>query len=154
MFQRAESDYVILYLSSILFRLAGINERIIVSSRNYSKSTKSCSFDGIKIGVKDNTDIPGHKIILCNRAWEKIFKQNATRGYDYAKKKSLKAIGFAAPLNPRGNEYQVTSKSSQEIFRCSAGLLELIFILSYFFHLVNSFSCQSKFSSPQITFQF
>ncbi|KAF2818883.1 amidase signature enzyme [Ophiobolus disseminans] len=113
----------------------GINGRVIVPSRCYFTPSKSRPLDGARISVKDSIDIKGHKTTLCNRAWADLYspveedaacvKTLVSAGAIIIGKVKLQAmimreeplecVEFTAPFNPRGDGYQVPSRSSHRI---------------------------------------
>ncbi|KAL8882801.1 MAG: hypothetical protein Q9198_000261 [Flavoplaca austrocitrina] len=111
---------------------SGTARRVVVPSRCYYKPSKSRPLDGVRISVKDNMDIAGHKTTLCNRAWIELYPaktKNAVcvqRLVDAGavivgkvklqamimREEPLECVEFIAPFNPRADGYQVPSGSS------------------------------------------
>lgn len=86
----------------------------------------------MRICVKDNFDIAGHKTTLCNRAWIDLYPaktEHAVCVKDLInaeaiivgkvklqamimREEPLECVEFTAPFNPRADRYQVPSGSS------------------------------------------
>ncbi|KAI1150033.1 amidase [Nemania diffusa] len=111
---------------------AGIDGRVIVPSRCYFNPSPSRPLDGVRIGVKDNIDIEGHKTTLNNRSWQQLYPPAAQHA-DCVKRlidagaiivgklklqamimreEPVEAVEFMSPFNPRCDGYQVPSGSS------------------------------------------
>ncbi|KAI0189043.1 amidase [Astrocystis sublimbata] len=111
---------------------AGLDGRVIVPSRCYFTPSPSRPLDGVRIGVKDNIEIEGHKTTLNNRSWRQLYPP-AARHADCVQRlidagaiivgklklqamimreEPVEAVEFTSPFNPRGDGYQVLSGSS------------------------------------------
>lgn len=111
---------------------AGIDMGVIVPSRCYFTPSPSRPLDGVRIGVKDNIDVEGHKTTLNNRSWQQLYPPAAQHA-DCVKRlidagaiivgklklqamimreEPIEAVEFTSPFNPRGDGYQVPSGSS------------------------------------------
>lgn len=110
----------------------GLGGRVIVPSRCYFNPSPQTPLDGVRISVKDNIHVAGHKTTLCNRAWMDLYPPEDKHaacvqtlihaGAIIVGKVKLQAmimgeeplecVGFTAPFNPRADGYQVPSGSS------------------------------------------
>ncbi|KAI1267252.1 amidase [Xylariaceae sp. FL1019] len=110
----------------------GLGERVIVPSSCYFKPSRERPFHGVRVGVKDNIDIMGHKTTLNSRAWTLLYppaKEHAEcvqRLIDagaiivgklklqamLVREEPSEAVEFTSPFNPRGDGYRTPSGSS------------------------------------------
>jgi Asp-tRNA(Asn)/Glu-tRNA(Gln) amidotransferase A subunit family amidase len=111
---------------------AGIDGRVIVPSRCYFKPSPSRPLDGVRVGVKDNFDIAGHKTTLNNLAWRDLYPPADKNAHCVqllidagaiivgkhklqaliVREEPVEAVEFTDPFNPRCDGYQVPSGSS------------------------------------------
>ncbi|KAI0166570.1 amidase [Xylariaceae sp. FL1272] len=110
----------------------GLGGRVVVPSRCYFKPSSERPLDGVRVGIKDNIDIGGHKTTLNNRAWTQLYptankhancvQRLADAGAIIVGKLKLQAmlvreepseaVEFTSPFNPRGDGYRTPSGSS------------------------------------------
>lgn len=110
----------------------GIDGRVIVPSRCYYEPSPSRPLNGMRVAVKDNIDIQGHKTTLNNRAWRDLYPPASKHAHCVqllidagaiivgkvklqamiVREEPVEATEFANPFNPRGDGYQVPSGSS------------------------------------------
>uniref|UniRef100_A0A8H7N2M7 Amidase domain-containing protein n=1 Tax=Bionectria ochroleuca TaxID=29856 RepID=A0A8H7N2M7_BIOOC len=111
---------------------AGIDGRVMVPSRCYFKPSPSRPLDGVRVGVKDNFDIAGHKTTLNNLAWRDLYPPADKNAHCVqllidagaiivgkhklqaliVREEPVEAVEFTDPFNPRCDGYQVPSGSS------------------------------------------
>ncbi|KAI1130119.1 amidase [Nemania abortiva] len=111
---------------------AGIDGRVIVPSRCYYRPSPSRPLDGLRVAVKDNIDVEGHKTTLNNRAWRDLYPPASKNAHCVqllidagaiivgkvklqamiVREEPVEAVEFTDPFNPRGDGYQVPSGSS------------------------------------------
>ncbi|KAI0110841.1 amidase [Nemania sp. FL0031] len=114
------------------FMKGGLDGRVIVPSRCYYNPSTSRPLDGLRVAVKDNIDVKGHKTTLNNRGWRDLYPP-ASENADcvqllidagaiivgkvklqamIVREEPVEAVEFTDPFNPRGDGYQVPSGSS------------------------------------------
>ncbi|KAI1819342.1 amidase [Xylaria intraflava] len=111
---------------------AGAGGRVIVPSRCYYKPSASRPLHGLRVAVKDNMDIKGHKTTLNNRAWRDFWPPASENAHCVqqlidagaiivgkvklqamiVREEPVEAVEYTDPFNPRGDGYQVPSGSS------------------------------------------
>ncbi|KAJ8125793.1 hypothetical protein O1611_g7845 [Lasiodiplodia mahajangana] len=114
------------------FMKGGLDGRVIVPSRCYYRPSTSRPLDGLRVAVKDNIDVEGHKTTLNNRAWRDLYPPASKNAHCVqllidagavivgkvklqamiVREEPVEAVEFTDPINPRGDGYQVPSGSS------------------------------------------